>query len=107
VYGPSFTQAASALIWVSVALVPLLSNSGRKVFLYATGGEASVVRWSTIGLIVQVALGAAMIPALGGVGAAASLAASEAAIWWPLRRASRQTGRSDDRSPSADAFALG
>jgi O-antigen/teichoic acid export membrane protein len=107
VYGPAFTQAASALIWVGVALVPMLSNAGRKVFLYATGGEASVVRWSTIGLILQATLGAAMIPALGGVGAAASLAASEAAIWWPLRRASRQTGRSDDRSRSADAFALG
>jgi O-antigen/teichoic acid export membrane protein len=107
VYGPSFTQAASALVWVGVALVPLLSNSGRKVFLYATGGEASVVRWSTIGLIVQVALGIVMIPALGGAGAAASLAAAEAAIWWPLRRASRQTGRSDDRSHSVDALALG
>jgi O-antigen/teichoic acid export membrane protein len=106
VYGPSFTQAASALVWVGLALIPLLSNSGRKVFLYATGGEASVVRWSTIGLIVQTALGVVMIPALGGAGAAASLAAAEAAIWWPLRRASRQAGCSGDRSRSADAFAL-
>jgi O-antigen/teichoic acid export membrane protein len=107
VYGPSFTQAASALVWVGLALIPLLSNSGRKVFLYATGGEASVVRWSTVGLIVQAAFGVVMIPALGGAGAAASLAAAEAAIWWPLRRASRQTGCSGDRSRSADAFALG
>jgi O-antigen/teichoic acid export membrane protein len=107
VYGPSFTQAASALVWVGLALIPLLSNSGRKVFLYATGGEASVVRWSTIGLIVQAALGVVMIPAFGGAGAAASLAAAEAAIWWPLRRASRQTECSGDRSRSADAFALG
>ena len=107
VYGPSFTQAASALVWVGLALVPLLSNSGRKVFLYATGGEAAVVRWSTIGLIMQAALGVVMIPALGGAGAAASLAAAEAAIWWPLRRASPQAGPSNDRSRSADAFALG
>ena len=107
VYGPSFIPAAPALIWVSVALIPLLSNSGRKVFLYATGGEASVVRWSTVGVIVQVAFGAALMPALGSVGAAASLAAGEALIWWPLRRASRQTGNSDDRSRAANAFALG
>jgi O-antigen/teichoic acid export membrane protein len=107
VYGSSFTQASSALVWVGLALVPLLSNSGRKVFLYATGGEAAVVRWSTIGLIVQAALGVVMIPALGGAGAAASLAAAEAAIWWPLRRASPQAGPFDDRSRSADAFALG
>jgi len=107
VYGPSFTPAAPALIWVSVGLMPLLSNSGRKVFLYATGGEASVVRWSTVGVILQVVFGAVLIPALGSVGAAASLAAGEAVIWWPLRRASRQTGHSDDRSSAADALALG
>ncbi|HET6960524.1 MAG TPA: oligosaccharide flippase family protein [Vicinamibacterales bacterium] len=107
VYGPSFTPAAPALIWVSVGLIPLLSNSGRKVFLYATGGEASVVRWSTVGVILQVVFGAVLIPALGSVGAAASLAAGEAVIWWPLRRASRQTGHSDDRSSAADALAVG
>jgi O-antigen/teichoic acid export membrane protein len=102
VYGPSFTPAAPALIWVSVALVPLLSNSGRKVFLYATGGEASVVRWSTVGVILQVAFGAVMIPTLGSAGAAASLAAGEAVIWWPLRRASRLMPLR-----SAEAFSLG
>ncbi len=107
VYGPSFTPAAPALIWVSVGLIPLLSNSGRKVFLYATGGEASVVRWSTVGVVLQVAFGAVLIPALGSVGAAASLAAGEAVIWWPLRRVSTQTGHSDDRSSAADALALG
>ena len=88
VYGQSFTPAAPALIGVSIALVPLLSNSGRKVYLYATGGEASVVRWSTVGVIRQVAFGAVLIPAFGSVGAVASLAAGEAVIWWPLRRAS-------------------
>jgi O-antigen/teichoic acid export membrane protein len=107
VYGPSFTPAAPALIWVSVGLIPLLSNSGRKVFLYATGGEASVVRWSTVGVILQVVFGAVLIPALGSVGAAASLAAGEAVIWWPLRRASTPMGHSDDRSSAADALAIG
>ena len=87
VYGPSFVRAAPALLWVSVGLIPILSNSGRKVFLYASGGEALVVRWSAAALLVQVCLGAVLIPTLGSVGAAVSVAAGEAIIWWPLRRA--------------------
>jgi O-antigen/teichoic acid export membrane protein len=87
VYGPSFVPAARALVWVSVGLIPLLSNSGRKVFLYASGGEALVVRWSAVALAAQVCVGAMLIPALGSVGAAVSVAAGEAVIWWPLRRA--------------------
>jgi O-antigen/teichoic acid export membrane protein len=88
VYGSSFVGAAPALVWVGVGLIPLLSNSGRKVFLYASGGEALVVRWSAIALIVQVGLGAVLLPTLGSVGAAVSVAAGEAVIWWPLRRPS-------------------
>jgi O-antigen/teichoic acid export membrane protein len=91
VYGASFGLAAPALVWVGIGLIPVLSNSGRKVFLYASGGEASVVRWSTIGLIAQAGFGAALMPAFGSVGAAASLAMAEAIIWWPLRRASRRS----------------
>jgi O-antigen/teichoic acid export membrane protein len=87
VYGPSFVGAAPALQWVGVGLIPLLSNSGRKVFLYASGGEAIVVGWSAAALALQVGLGAVLIPALGSVGAAVSVAAGEAVIWWPLRRA--------------------
>jgi O-antigen/teichoic acid export membrane protein len=87
VYGSSFVRAAPALLWVSVGLIPILSNSGRKVFLYASGGEALVVRWSAAALLVQVCLGAVLIPTLGSVGAAVSVAAGEAIIWWPLRRA--------------------
>lgn len=87
VYGSSFANAAPALLWVGAGLVPLLSNSGRKVFLYAAGGEALAVRWSGVALSVQACLGAVLIPTFGSVGAAASVAAGEAVIWWPLRRA--------------------
>jgi O-antigen/teichoic acid export membrane protein len=87
VYGPSFAPAAPALLWIGIGLIPLLSNSGRKVFLYASGGEARVVRWSAIGLIVQAFLGFVLIPGLGSVGAAVSVAIGEAVIWLPLRRA--------------------
>ena len=86
-YGPAFTTAVPALLWISIGLMPLLSNSGRKVFLYASGGEASVVRWSAVALIVQASAGAMLIPALGSAGAAISLAIGEAVVWWPLRRA--------------------
>ena len=39
-------NAGPALVWVGVGLVPALSNSARKIFLYAAGGEAVVLRWS-------------------------------------------------------------
>jgi O-antigen/teichoic acid export membrane protein len=89
VYGAPFAAAAPALFVVGIGLIPLLSNSGRKVFLYASGGERRVVRWSTVSVIAQVSLGAVLIPTLGSVGAAASLAAGEAMIWWPLRRTAK------------------
>ena len=87
VYGAPFVRAAPTLLWVSAGLIPLLINSGRKVFLYASGGEALVVRWSAVALAVQAALGAVLIPTLGSVGAAVSVAVGEAVVWWPLRRA--------------------
>jgi len=90
VYGAPFVSAASALLWISVALIPSLSNSGRKVFLYASGGESVVVRWSAIALFVQVGAGAALIPSLGSAGAAVSIAIGEALVWWPLRRTMRR-----------------
>jgi O-antigen/teichoic acid export membrane protein len=68
----------------------LLSNSGRKVFLYASGGESVVVRWSAIGLLLQGCAGVALIPAFGSAGAAVSVAVGEAIIWWPLRHATTQ-----------------
>ena len=103
VYGPSFLAAAPALVWVGIGLIPLLGNSGRKVFLYASGGEARVVRWSAIGLSVQAGLGFVLIPTLGAAGAAVSLAIGEAAIWWPLRRATPQPATpTAERAESAE-----
>jgi O-antigen/teichoic acid export membrane protein len=87
VYGASFAKAAPALVWVGIGLIPALSNSAKKVFLYAAGGEAIVVRWSAAGLLVQAVSAAILIPALGASGAALSVAISEAVIWLPLRRA--------------------
>jgi O-antigen/teichoic acid export membrane protein len=95
VYGPSFTGAAPALLWITIGLIPLLSNSGRKVFLFASGREAEVVRWSAVALAIQLVLGAILIPVFGSVGAAIGIAAGEAIVWWPLRRT----------KPSADAAA--
>ena len=84
-YGPQFIGAAPALVWVAVGLVPTLSNSGRKIFVYAAGGEAIVLKWSAAALMVQIAAGALLIPSLGSIGAAISVAIAEAAIWMPLR----------------------
>jgi O-antigen/teichoic acid export membrane protein len=85
-YGPQFAAAAPTLVWVAIGLIPALSNSGRKIFLYAAGGEALVVKWSAVALLLQVACGALLIPSLGSTGAAISIAVAEVAIWLPLRR---------------------
>jgi O-antigen/teichoic acid export membrane protein len=100
IYGASFTPAAPALLWVGVGLIPLLSNSGRKVFLYASGGESVVVRWSAIGLLLQGCAGAALIPAFGSAGAAVSVAVGEAIIWWPLRHATTRPATTISASSS-------
>ena len=89
VYGPSFIAAAPALMWIGVGLIPALGNAGRKIFLYAAGREAKVVRWSAVSLIVQAASAAALIPMMGSTGAAISLAVSEAVVWLPLVRSVR------------------
>ena len=86
-YGPAFAAAAPALMWIGVGLIPALSNSGRKIALYAAGGESAVVRWSAVALIVQAVAAAMLIPMLGSTGAALGVFIGEAAIWLPLRRA--------------------
>jgi O-antigen/teichoic acid export membrane protein len=87
IYGSSFIAAAPALMWVGIGLIPALSNSGRQIALYAAGGEALVVRWTAVALIVQVASALVLIPLMGSTGAAVSIAVAEAAVWLPLRRA--------------------
>jgi len=101
VYGPSFAAAAPVLIWVGLALVPALTNSARKISLYALHEEGTVLRWSAIALALQVIAGVALMPALGAVGAAASVALAEAVIWIPLWKTAhpRKSVRTD--SPSS------
>jgi len=89
VYGASFAAAAPALIWIGVALVPALTNSARKIALYAVDAEATAVAWSALALAVQGVAVAALVPSAGAAGAAAGLALGEIVIWIPLWRAAR------------------
>jgi len=86
VYGDAFSKGAPSLMWIGIALLPAVTNSGKKILLYAAGAETIVVRWSTAALAVQIAASALLMPLAGATGAAISLAIGEAAIWWPLRR---------------------
>lgn len=86
-YGSRFSSAAPALRWLAIGLVPLLVNSGRKVYLYASGHERTAVRWSAVALAVQIAGCGALIPRFGATGAAFAMAIGEAVVWWPLQRA--------------------
>ena len=100
VYGSSFAAAGPVLIWVGIALVPSLTNSARKISLYALQQEATALRWSAVSLALQIAAGAVLIPSLGAVGAAAAVAAAEAVIWIPLRRAARPRRFLQNDAPS-------
>jgi O-antigen/teichoic acid export membrane protein len=106
-FGPGFVAGAPALVWVAVGLVPALSNSGRKVFLYAAGGEAIVVRWSAAAVALQIVSGALLIPAFGAVGAAIGVAIGEIAVWWPLRRAEPASVRAQDAGDVRDGEYVG
>ncbi len=86
IYGAEFSSAAPVLVWIGIGLIPTLSNSAQKIFLYAAGGEARVVGWSTVALLIQAGAAAALIPAFGATGAAIGLTIGEALIWVPLRR---------------------
>jgi len=95
IFGRPFASAAPTLVWIGIGLVPTIVNSARKVFLYAAGGEAVVVRWSAVALALQAAGSPALIPAWGSAGAAMAIVIAEGAVWWPLRRAEpadRNTG---------------
>ncbi|MBI3492809.1 MAG: oligosaccharide flippase family protein [Acidobacteria bacterium] len=101
VYGPSFINAAPALVWVGLGLVPALMNAGKKVALFAAGGEAIVLRWSAVALAVQIVAGIGLIPSFGATGAAVSLALAEAAIVLPLWKCEVSTVKSEDAARSA------
>jgi len=88
-YGDQFTAAAVPLQWLAIGLVPMLMNSGRKVYLYASGEEGTALRWSAVALAVQAVGCAALIPPYGAAGAAVAMAAGEATVWGPLRRIHR------------------
>jgi O-antigen/teichoic acid export membrane protein len=89
-YGKSFAGAVVPLVWTGLGLIPTIVNGGRKVYLYACGQEGVAVRWSAVALALQAAACAALIPSYGAAGAAAGLAAGEAAVWWPLYKAGVQ-----------------
>jgi O-antigen/teichoic acid export membrane protein len=103
VFGPSFGAAAPSLMWVAIGLVPTLSNSSRKIFLYAAGREAVVVGWSLVAVVLEILAAIALIPAAGSTGAAISVALGEAAIWMPLRRAAEPEPQSGDAPLPATA----
>jgi O-antigen/teichoic acid export membrane protein len=96
VFGGSFTAAAPSLLWVAIGLVPALSNSSRKIFLYAAGREATVVAWSLVALTLEIGAAIVLIPVGGSAGAAISVAVGEAAIWMPLRRAAEPAPQPDE-----------
>lgn len=88
-YGDAFASGAPALMWAAAGLVPSLTNAGRKVALYAHGRERDVLRWSTVAWAIQTAGCLALAHRFGAAGVMFSMAAADAATWWPLRNSLR------------------
>ena len=97
VYGAAFSGAAPALTWIGIGLVPALTNSAKKVFLYAAGAERAALAWSAVSLVVQAAAAGWLVPRFGSVGGAVSLALGEVVIWWPLVRTVRRIAQPSSR----------
>jgi polysaccharide transporter, PST family len=95
VFGPAFTGGTTALVFIALGLAPALTNSTRKIALYAAGREHVAVKLSAAALAAQIAAGAALIPRFGSGGAAIAIAIGEAAIWSALRR---EVGRTASQS---------
>jgi O-antigen/teichoic acid export membrane protein len=107
-YGASFSGGAATLMLIGLGLVPSLTNSAAKIALYAAGSETVATAWSAVSLVAQIALGAVLMPRYGALGAAAAIAAGEAAIVLPLRRArtaARMPGMSSPRRAPAPTIA--
>jgi O-antigen/teichoic acid export membrane protein len=91
-YGKGFAAAVAPLVWTGIGLIPTLVNSGRKVYLYASGLERAAVKWGGVALALQAAACASLIPAFGASGAAVALAFGEAAVSWPLYKVTVKAG---------------
>jgi O-antigen/teichoic acid export membrane protein len=91
-YGDAFGAAVLPLGWTAAGLLPTLVNSGRRVYLNASGLETVAVKWSAVALAIQAAACCALIPPFGATGAAAALALGEALVWWPLHKAGARVG---------------
>jgi O-antigen/teichoic acid export membrane protein len=103
IFGAPYAAAAPALVWTAISLVPALSNGNRKIFLYAAGRESAVAVWSAAAIVLEVAVGVALIPLAGSTGAAISVALAEAAIWMPLRRTAEPDAAAADEPVPATA----
>src|SRR5262245_15590664 len=68
-YGAAFLGAVPVLVWAGVGLVPSLTNAARKVYLFASGRETTVLRWSAVACAVQAFACLALIPSFGAAGA--------------------------------------
>jgi PST family polysaccharide transporter len=102
VFGSGFSAGAPTLALIAVGLAPTLVNSANRIFLYASGGEAIVVRWSLLALVLQIVFAAALVPGFGSAGAALAILVAECGIWLPLR-AEVHASRSRARGPEASA----
>ncbi len=101
-YGSPFLPAETALIWLSLGLVPNLLNGGMEVYLYAVGDEVYALELGIIAVGIQILTSLPLIAGFGASGAAVAMLLGELAIWWPLRcRVKQRTERPTEAQVAA------
>lgn len=96
-YGPAFSPAVPVLQVAMWGLLPSLLRGGRTLYWYALGREGSVNRVMAALLVMQVVLGAWLIPHHGAVGAALAALIAEtvalALLWWGVPWPAREAAQ--------------
>lgn len=90
IYGPGFEPAIAILQVSAMTLIPTLQNSLLTIFLYSRGDERFVNLLIAASIVINLSLCLALIPRLGGLGAALALLAADSLLYLPYRwRAAR------------------
>lgn len=99
-FGPSFLPAVTPLTWLIPGAVGFAAYSVLMSYFYSIGTPALTILFPALGLLVNVSMNLALIPAYGLVGTAVASSCSYgcmlllASAWFALRRTTREQSAS-------------
>lgn len=92
VFGPAYAQGAKVLLWLGLGQAVNVATGGVGFLLMMTGRERLWLRWTAVGLALNVPLNLLLIPRWGVAGAAVATAIAVSTLYggavWTVRRSS-------------------